>query len=234
MKRYILACLSILMGATVAPFGHSGHAASPACKLYKVNASILDVRKDATKRGGYIDALENGDIACVTREQKIGSRMWGYVAHKVQEGGKTKPINGWVGLRFMALQANAATAAQPKKPQAVSSAAQAVTSAAKAPASAKIDTGLKFEQPVPFGVFPVRGQTLKELAKGTPLFSPLEGLDESFWKKKCTTCHKWNKKRLCDQGRSYIKSAKQVFRHQHPYGGPYKLALMRWSKSGCN
>jgi hypothetical protein len=93
--------------------------------------------------------------------------------------------------------------------------------------------GLRFDQPVPFGAKPVLGQTLEQLAKGEPLFAPIEGLPVNLWKKSCTTCHKWNKARLCDQGASYVKSGKSAFRHQHPYGGPYKLALMRWASSGC-
>lgn len=105
-------------------------------------------------------------------------------------------------------------------------------SASAAPALPPSDT-LKFDQPVPFGAYPVQGHTLEELADGEPLFAPIEGLPEELWKKPCATCHKWNKERLCTQGSSYLKAAKYVLRHQHPYGGPYKLALMRWAKSGC-
>jgi hypothetical protein len=104
-------------------------------------------------------------------------------------------------------------------------------------ASAALGTGpdtLRFDEPVPFGAYPVRGRTLEELAVGEPLFSPIDGLEDELWKNPCTTCHKWNKERLCEQGSSYIKAAKYVLPHQHPYGGPYKLALMRWAKSGCN
>ena len=79
----------------------------------------------------------------------------------------------------------------------------------------------------------VGASTLQQLAKSMPLYPPIEGLDESLWKKPCVTCHKWNRKRLCDQGTFYVKSAKNVLRHQHPFGGQYKIALMRWSKSGC-
>jgi hypothetical protein len=102
---------------------------------------------------------------------------------------------------------------------------------AKPPATA--GDALRFDQPVPFGTKPVRGQTLEQLANGEPLFPPIEGLPENLWKKNCATCHKWDKARLCEQGASYVKSAKGAFRHQHPYGGPYKLALMRWASSGC-
>lgn len=219
MKWFVIFCLAGLIGGPVVPLAR---AAQPDCKFYKATAPILDVRKDAEKPGGYIDVLQSGEIACVTREQKVGSRMWGYVAHKLQEGGPDKPVNGWVGLRSMALQPKTAAAMPANK-----------TKANAPPATP--ETGLRFDLPVPEGPVPVRGKSLKELTEGQPIFSPIEGLDESLWKKSCPSCHKWNQERLCNQGSSYIKSAKAkaVFRHQHPYGGPYKLALMRWAKSGC-
>jgi hypothetical protein len=93
---------------------------------------------------------------------------------------------------------------------------------------------LRFEEPVPYGPSQVRGKTLKELIEGVPIFAPIPGLDESLWQKKCSTCHEWNSQRLCEQGRSYLGRANEVFRHPHPYGGAYKLSLMRWAKTGCN
>jgi hypothetical protein len=96
------------------------------------------------------------------------------------------------------------------------------------------DNVLRFTQPVPFGPFPVNGRSLKELAESQPLFPPLEGIPDEMWKKPCATCHKWNQARLCEQGKTYAQSARQVLRHQHPFGGAYKIALMKWAKSGCN
>jgi len=224
MKNYVICGAVILLGAITGMADVQGLAAQTSCKLYKVNAPILDVRKDAKKPGGYIDVLEGDNIVCISREQKVGNRKWGYVAHRVLKDGKSKPIKGWVGLRFLSLQSQTASNnAAPKSTAKTKSAPPSVEA-----------VGLMFDQPVPFGAFPVRGNTLKKLVtKGKPLFSPLKGLDESLWKMQCANCHKWNQKRLCNQGASYIKSAKAVFRHQHPYGGTYKLALMRWAKAGC-
>ncbi|MBU1210887.1 MAG: hypothetical protein KJ587_06405 [Alphaproteobacteria bacterium] len=93
---------------------------------------------------------------------------------------------------------------------------------------------LRYNQPVPFGPYPVNGLSLEELIETVPLFAPIEGLPDELWKKSCATCHKWNKDRLCEQGKTYAKSAKDVLRHQHPMGGAFKIALMKWSSSGCN
>jgi hypothetical protein len=79
----------------------------------------------------------------------------------------------------------------------------------------------------------VNGHSLKEMIDNVPLFSPVEGLDESLWKKKCTTCHEWNQDRLCQQGATYVQTPRNVLRVPHPFGGALKIALMRWAKSGC-
>ena len=109
----------------------------------------------------------------------------------------------------------------------------------KARQTANDDSGsdsdeLRYKQPVPFGPYPVNGLSLEQLIETVPLFAPIEGLPDELWKKSCATCHKWNKDRLCEQGKTYAKSAKDVLRHQHPMGGAFKIALMKWSMSGCN
>jgi hypothetical protein len=98
---------------------------------------------------------------------------------------------------------------------------------------AAIDDVLRYTEPIPFGPFPVNGSTIEQLAKGVPLFSPIEGLEESMWKKNCSTCHKWDRQALCEQGASYAKNPRFALRHPHPYGGAYKAALMQWAKAGC-
>jgi serine/threonine protein kinase len=95
------------------------------------------------------------------------------------------------------------------------------------------ESPLRFDQPIHSGPYPVNGRSIQQLIEGMPLFPPIEGLDEALWKKTCTSCHKWNKERLCDQGKSYVKAARYVLRQPHPYGGSFKVALMRWAKSGC-
>ncbi|MGI9385553.1 MAG: caspase family protein, partial [Methyloligellaceae bacterium] len=117
------------------------------------------------------------------------------------------------------------------KDKGVTKKAPAVTKSAKAPS---LGDGLRFDQPVPYGAYPVRGKSIEELLGSVPLNSPLEGLATNLWQKPCASCHQWNRERLCEQGKSYISAPKHVLRHPHPFGGAYKMALMRWSKSGCN
>ena len=91
------------------------------------------------------------------------------------------------------------------------------------------------ETPLNTGPYPIDGKSLKDLAEGLPLFSPIEGLDETVWKdKQCGTCHQWDKVTLCDLGEVYARSdPAHMLRKQHPYGGPFKLALRNWSEAGC-
>jgi branched-chain amino acid transport system substrate-binding protein len=92
---------------------------------------------------------------------------------------------------------------------------------------------LRFDQPVPFGPPPVYGNTIKNLADSIPLFPPIEGQHEALWKKNCSSCHKWDRQTLCQQGANYLANPGNVLRQQHPFGGPFKVALMRWSKGSC-
>ncbi len=98
---------------------------------------------------------------------------------------------------------------------------------------AEAEGALRFDQPIQSGPYPVNGHSIKQLIEGMPLFPPIEGLDELLWKKTCSSCHKWDKARLCDQGKTYVKVARYVLRQPHPYGGSFKVALLRWAKSGC-
>lgn len=218
-------------------------AAGSACTYYKVSTSLLNISKDIGG-GIYIDVLEGGEIACVSNEQKVGSRDWGFISHKIRESDGNIPVNGWSLLRDMKkLSAEEATAAgatldvavavpAPTAPIAQPQKAPELAEAPSVP-DAAADV-LLFDQPVPFGPFPVNGKSLKELAEMVPLFPPIEGLEKALWEKNCSTCHKWDKQRLCHQGGTYAKLARYVLRHQHPFGGAYKIALMKWAKSGCN
>jgi uncharacterized caspase-like protein len=190
------------------------------CRYHKVGSSLLNVSKDA---GGhiYIDVLENGDIACVTRQLKVEGADWGYISHKLDKPNGTRAVDGWSMLVSM-------TELSPVDVATLRTAAPPVATAV-APGDV-----LRFDQPVPFGPFPVNGRSIKELIETTPLFPPIVGLDEALWKKPCSTCHQWTKDRLCDQGKTYVKAPQNALRHQHPMGGALKIALMNWAKSGCN
>ncbi len=207
--------------------------AQTACKPYLVDAPILQVRKDANTPGVYVTTLQQGEIACVSNAPQVGPQRFGFVVQKSVNGGAPVAVGGWASLIFMTPQANTAAAkpATPAAPVAAPAKPASAPAVAAAPAAKDI---LRFDQPVPYGAPQVRGKTLKELVEGSPMFAPIEGLPENLWKKKCSACHQWNAKLLCEQGRSYLSKAAEVFRHQHPYGGAYKLSLMRWAKTGCS
>jgi hypothetical protein len=229
-----------------------------ACTLYKVNTSMLNVSKDA---GGdiYNDALFDGEVACVTRLTNIKGVDWAYITYKLDKGSTHTPVDGWAGLRYLqqtspgagpgaapapAASPPAAAAPPPASPPvaAVRPAAPAAPPPAAAPppvtssgavATVRPEDVLRFNQPIPFGPFPVNGHSIQEMIDSTPMFPPIEGLEESLWKKKCTSCHQWNQARMCEQAGTYVKAPKFVLRVQHPFGGTLKLALMRWAMSGC-
>lgn len=241
----------VVLFLALACFAGTALAEEPSCTFYKVDTNTLQVSKDA---GGnrYIDALFDGDVACITRKTNIKGVEWGYIAGKLESPTKATPVNGWSPLQRLqqisATEAAAllAAAAPPTKapsgstppaaaatPKA-SSASKPATPNAAATAAAHPEDILHFDQPIPFGPYPVNGHSIKEMIDTVPMFSPVEGLDEKLWKKKCTSCHQWNKDRLCQQALTYLRAPKNVLRIQHPFGGTLKVALMRWARSGCD
>ena len=230
-------------------FAGTALAEEPTCTFYKVDTNTLQISKDA---GGdrYIDALFDGDVACITRKANVKGVEWGFVAGKLKSPTKATPVNGWTPLQRLkpisAAEAVALLAAAAPPAQAPSSSTKPAAGAATpeapaasgapntaATAAAHPEDKLRFDQPIPFGPYPVNGHSLKEMTVSEPMFSPVEGLDEKLWKKKCTSCHQWNKDRLCQQALTYLRAPKNVLRIQHPFGGTLKVALMRWARSGC-
>jgi len=251
-------------------------AQEPACTLYKVNTSMLNVAQEPAG-DRYIDALYDGDVACVTRTAAAKGAEWAFIAQKLESPTEGTPVSGWARLQQLqqisAAEASAlladnapspgqsaavppnpaarpapaappAATASPAAPPAVatapagSSAPAAAASAqpperGKATAAMRPEDILHFDQPIPFGPFPVNGHSINDMINTVPLFSPVEGLDESLWQKKCTNCHQWNQDRLCQQALTYVRQPRNVLRVPHPFGGTLKLALMRWAKSGC-
>jgi hypothetical protein len=229
----VVLCLGLVFVAGVAA------AEEPICSLYKVNTPMLNVSKDA-EGDAYIDVLEKGEIACVTRQQKVDGRDRGFVPYKLESATKHTPVNGWATLRYMTALSAAEAAAlggAPAPPAPAPTPQPAPPAAADAtPPAATDEDVLRYDQPIPFGPFPVNGRSIKaiaELGELVPLFAPIEGLDEAIWKKSCTACHKWNQARLCDQGKGYAKNVRSILRQPHPFGGAFKLAVMRWAKAGC-
>lgn len=230
MTKAVAPCLALVCLILLAHAGsHPSSAQVAACQPYSVTVPVLQVLRDPAAPDDFITVLQEGDTACVLEDVTVGPERYGFVVDKTGPSGQSVAVGGWASKIFMTRvvgqvvpSREGTTAAEPEP---------------LSPPSGDTDAGngtvLRFEEPVPSGPPEVRGKTLRELAEGEPLFPPIEGLPEDLWQKPCTTCHQWNRERLCDQGNSYVPRAAEVFRHQHPYGGVYKLSLMRWAQSGC-
>lgn len=79
------------------------------------------------------------------------------------------------------------------------------------------------------------GQSIRELLTSSPMFAPVEGLPEEFWKGKvCNDCHEWTQEALCTQATHYTKDENvNRLNVQHPLGRSFKEALRAWSEGGC-
>jgi hypothetical protein len=214
----LIVCIPALIWAQTAL------AQEPPCRLYKVQPGSVNISKEPRGDAAYIDVLDSADVVCVTREQKVGERDWGFVDYKLPRPDQRKPVQGWANLRLLQRLSEAEIAAW-RGP----AAAPAAAAAGGAPAEEVV----RFNVPLTSGPFPVNGNSLEQLVAGVPLFPPIEGLDEKVWKKNCTACHKWDRQTLCEQGASYIKDPKTALRGSHPYGGAEKIAMMQWAKTGC-
>lgn len=227
-------CLALAFGATPAS------AQGADCDTYKVNTSLLNISREA---GGdiYKDALFDGDTVCVAKQQDVNGAAWAYISQKVEANNSRTLVDGWTRMEYLqktgpgqaaAAAPPAAPAAPPAQPAAPNEAAPRPTAAMPGPPMRPEDL-LRFDQPIPFGPYPVNGHSIAEMIQSQPLFSPIDGVDESVWKKECKNCHQWNKDRMCQQGATYVQDPKNVLRVPHPFGGALKIALMRWAKSGC-
>ncbi len=95
--------------------------------------------------------------------------------------------------------------------------------------------GVRFDQPLTGLDAGLDGNSIEKLLGLTPLYSPIEGLDDSVWKDKpCTECHLWTREALCVQAGTYLQAnADRALSKAHPFGGNFKLALRSWAEAGC-
>ena len=228
MIRRVVLCIAVVACVQSAP------AQEPQCRLYKVQSNSLNISKEPRGDAVYIDTLDNADVVCVTRERKVGERNWGFVDHKLLTPDQRKPAAGWANMGLLQRLSEAEGASvrglTASPPAAAAPAAPAPAPAA--PAAPGQDV-VRFKEPLTSGPYPVNGSSLEQLVNGIPLFPPIEGLDEAVWKKNCNACHKWDQRTLCEQGATYVKNPKSALRKSHPYGGAEKVAMMEWSKTGC-
>ncbi|MCE7030198.1 hypothetical protein [Jiella avicenniae] len=230
--------LSIVVATVLGALFLAHPASAQTCDTYRVEARLLNMRAEANVFGTILDVLRYNDLVCIAKSETSSGQDWGYVVSKSRpDGSGTQTIEGWTSIRYLAkveTTANGPTPVTAGDDQASQPAsASDGQAAANDQAASDQQVTLNFTDPVPFGPFPVRGRSLEQLANSLPLFAPIEGLKEERWKRQCTSCHQWNKDRLCDQGKSYMADPASIIRIQHPYGGPYKKALATWAGSGC-
>jgi hypothetical protein len=218
-------------------------AQAPACQYFKVRANTANVSKEPRADSIFIDLLDKGDVVCVTRNQKAADVDLAYIPYKLSSPGKHTTVEGWVDRAVLQqLSADDVAAATGEAPPQIAGAGAGrnpsagpapSTPSAQATGQGSQDDVLRYSKPIPYGPYPVIGNSIEQLASGIPLFPPLEGLPENLWKKSCSNCHKWDRNTLCAQGTTYVKNPQLTMRHSHPYGGGFKQALMEWAKSGC-
>lgn len=92
-----------------------------------------------------------------------------------------------------------------------------------------------FSAPITEGSEDIIGKSLEQLIVGSPLYPPVEGLPEEYWKtQECSSCHEWQQANLCTQANSYLSDAgAENLIKQHPYGGTFKLNLRNWAQNDC-
>jgi hypothetical protein len=226
-------CLAIVFGVLAAAAGVSAaQAQEPDCRFFKVTAA-LNIFKEPRGTSEFIDRLGESDIVCVTRDQQASGLAWAYVLYKLEKQNQRKSLQGWALARALqpATPTEVAALRNSPAPPPAPPPTPAPRPAAEPPApSADV---VRFSEPIQSGPPPVYGHSLEQLIAGIPLFPPIEGLDESVWKKTCSSCHKWDRKTLCAQGAVYAKDPKTELRIPHPYGGPEKIAIAKWFRGGC-
>jgi hypothetical protein len=222
------------------------------CGYYKVATNALNLFKEPGSGSDFVGQLKKDAIVCVARDQEKGSVVWTYVLYELEGENRRTTMVGWVmksslvpatGAELAALggstQGAAPPVAQPTPaPQVEPPTTRPSASPPPAPPPAPeprtaADDVVRFSEPIAFGPFPVNGNSLEQLIAGIPMFPPFEGLDEKTWKITCSHCHKWDKQTLCTQAQVYVKAPNVTMRIPHPYGGPEKIAMLKWAQGGC-
>jgi len=213
----------------------------PACQYYQVAAPTLNVFAKPNGDASFVGTLAKNDFVCVIGEQDVtGDRTWSHIAAKITIPNKRTAMDGWAiksalqpasASDVTALSAPPPVAAQSPPPAATPPAPASASSASAATASSQ-DT-VTFNGTIKEGPTPINGSSLAQLIQSVPDFPPIEGLPEDAWKKTCNNCHQWNQQSLCVQAKLYVNDPKMMLRIQHPFGGPEKVAMMKWAQGGC-
>ena len=96
-------------------------------------------------------------------------------------------------------------------------------------------TIVTFTVPLTVGDAGILGKSIADLILGSPLFPPVEGIPEEYWKdKQCSNCHQWTREALCTQAHTYLAlNTQRAISKQHPFGGTFKQNLKTWASGGC-
>ena len=92
-----------------------------------------------------------------------------------------------------------------------------------------------FHSPISTDKQAISGKSIAELIGGSPLFPPIDGLPEEYWKgQTCSNCHEWTRDRICTQANTYLSlNTQRSLDKQHPFGGILKRSLKAWAAGGC-
>ncbi len=96
------------------------------------------------------------------------------------------------------------------------------------------DRRVTFIDPLVSEVPEVQGRSIAILINSAPLYSPMEGLPNEYWKgQSCGSCHEWSEDRLCDHATRYLSASSYSATRPHPFGGGLKENLRLWAAGGC-
>jgi len=105
-----------------------------------------------------------------------------------------------------------------------------------APLTEQVEAGpITFTSKLKSELEQVNGLSLGELVHQSPMFPPVAGLPEEYWKdQSCSNCHNWSREALCTQAGTYLTADLQrSLSKQHPFGGVMKQALRSWAAGEC-
>lgn len=231
----------ILFCTLAAPVSHSSAQQRPACQYYQVAAPTLNVFAKPNGDASFVGALAKNDFVCVIGEQGVtGDRTWSHIAAKITAPNRRSAMDGWAIKSALqpasASDVAALTAPPPAAPQSPPPAATPPAPASAPPAPAAAGSGqdtVTYNGIIKEGPTPINGASLAQLVQSVPEFPPIEGLPDEAWKKTCNNCHQWNQQSLCVQAKLYVNDPKMMLRIKHPFGGPEKVAMMKWAQGGC-
>jgi hypothetical protein len=228
-------CLIALCGTFAVSSGPALAQPQPGCQYYQVTVPSLNVFAQPRADSSFISALAKSDFVCVIGEQAVqGDRSWLHITAKLAPQSQRTAMDGWAIKSGLQPAASSDVAALNTPPPGAAPKPQPAPAAANVPPPDVFGNSvITFTGKITAGPTPVNGSSLAQLITGIPIYPPIEGLPDAVWKKTCNNCHQWNQQSLCVQAKLYAKDPKMTMRLQHPYGGPEKIAMMKWAQGGC-